>query len=124
MKEIKFRGKSKNTDKQQLVYGWGCYRDENDRLFILQDEPVPMNPVQVVEIQQFTGIKDKNGKEVYEGDIILFQDEPKYKSTWEVKWHNFGFRLVDGIGYRLIESETYPKVSENGEIIGNIFDNK
>lgn len=71
---------------------------------------------------QLTGILDKHGREIYEGDIIKFEI-PRYKAIWEVRWVNFGFRLVDGIGYRLLESDQYPKVSEEGEIIGNIYEN-
>jgi len=51
MDKIKFRGKSKKTDNQQIIYGYGCYIDQNERKFILTDDPVPMNPVQVEEIE-------------------------------------------------------------------------
>ena len=48
---IKFRGKSKNTDHQNIVEGFGCYADRNERQFIITDDPIPMTYIQVDEIQ-------------------------------------------------------------------------
>ena len=77
---------------------------------------------------QFTGIVDRNGVEIYEGDIIQTYDSEGKPILHEVYYLESESRFATKlIGYETLneESLTQKWVNElNFEVIGNIFDNK
>lgn len=116
-REIKFRAWHKDLKKMfkigQITLEKGTWNFEpNDRDFIGMS--IPYQPSFV--LMQYTGLHDKNGKEIYEGDILKGTfygfPMPEYDYVFQIYWDEKekGFMA------------SYFEPSEC-EVIGNIYDN-
>ena len=83
------------------------------------DENIEIIPLEDLVLQQFTGLKDKNGKEIYVGDIVRYDDGDNLEvGREEVKFNSGAFSCS-------CYSEEYGFTHERRtiEVIGNIYEN-
>jgi uncharacterized phage protein (TIGR01671 family) len=115
MREIKFR--AKENLKGKWVYGGYFYDKENDLHFIIATEFFYL--VDPKTVGQYTGHKDKNGKEIYEGDILSdYETKAAYLGrTYVVRWLDDGWFVYIGKFYYRLKDAVHQKV------IGNIYEN-
>lgn len=78
-REIKF--KAQRLDNSKWCYGY--YSVIGNNHFIVDNDGLPLI-VKPETVCQFTGLLDKDGKEIFEGDIIVFGD-PKIKQEVQFK---------------------------------------
>lgn len=121
MREIKFRAWDKSCNRMfititELWFGNNDYFKELffDQSFHFKAETKTENGVEMHQatsedciLMQYTGLKDKNGKEIYEGDIVIDDDHDLYAIEYD--GYSFSENPLDHVDYC--------------EVVGNIYEN-
>jgi hypothetical protein len=76
-----------------------------------------------VKLMQSTGLVDKNGKEIFEGDILDYKGR-KALVRWHGSYASFIYRFVDELQKRNAEWNPLYLAYLKCEVIGNIYENK
>lgn len=121
---FKFRVWSKQSNsyiKEKMFYidrfgGLFKYEKSKSTVYINADSPYIMclcgdNYI----IEQCTGLKDKNGNLIYEGDIVVDEFGEKMLVCWDSEYLQFCFQQDNG---------WYVRTNSEIEVIGNIHENK
>lgn len=127
MREILFRGK--RVDNGKWITGYYFHYETCHEHFIITDMSYDMPDMEQVipeTVGEYTGLKDKNGKKIFEGDIIAIDEDSIYYHTasgpvrtYKGMW--VSFYLPDAHG-RDCYDELY-RINSEREVIGNIHDN-
>ena len=130
-REIKFRGMLRGGT---WVYG-GVVKTVQNSYCILSGEIyhielgkdtknlMQFNAVKYKTVGQYIELKDKNSREIYEGDIAEVECECGYKDKMPVEWGYNGFKLKQYISHRYPSGELEFNHTERVEVIGNIYEN-
>jgi len=156
MRQIKFRAwhieKKRWIDLNGMSTWFGTHPNKGAIYAVSEQGVLREYDHDEIEIVQYTGLKDKSGKEIYEGDIVKFHyfymtfgenmgaQESEHELTGIVKWQEYGYGLdaikgehwagytgySDNEGYsdflHLVAMSESSVHEESFEIIGNIYE--
>ena len=121
----KFRLWNRITSQLHIVDG--LYFDAREAEYVDDDNVLRFIGFKNIDLMQSTGLFDKKGKEIFEGDIVQFEDcyefsDYLYVNTGIVEWCQGGFHITnrDSVSMEdLIDGDLLDVT-----IIGNIYENK
>lgn len=121
MREILFRGKAVNLNNGSKDFVFGQYVQNRDGKFICSDtRENGKQKHQVIEktVGQYTGLTDKNGKKIFEGDIVLYTRD---EEVGQISYHESEAMFVAEFDTWFTDFDHL--YGKDLEVIGNIHDN-
>jgi len=128
-REIKFRAWLANDDlfNRMGMYGPFSFQDiENGR----DESNIRCESGAVLQepdwgkliLMQYTGLKDKNGKEIYEGDIVRYENKKlgeiiQVLESFKVKIKSIHFDMSGAEIYSTLDSKIIGNIYENGDLL-------
>jgi uncharacterized phage protein (TIGR01671 family) len=111
MRPIEFRAWFK---KSKEMFKVDCINFKSRTITLIRRQMAGMWSFEDIELMQFTGLLDKNGKKIFEGDIVHFID-----GNYQVSWCEIRY----GGGYCAISENNHRQLTAEIEVIGNIYEN-
>ena len=100
---------------------------ESGQVIVVEQEFVTSPPdyvfVDYLTIMQSTGLKDKNGQEIFEWDVVDYKGR-KAIIKWHGSYASFIYRFVDELQERASDWDPLFLACYHFEVIGNIYENK
>ncbi|HHS3270854.1 TPA: YopX family protein [Listeria monocytogenes] len=138
MREIEFRGKAIHPNSLEQIVGSWAYGGIFENKIITRNLDMDSHyhgfiseiEIDIKTIGQYTGLKDKNSKKIFEGDIVAFSEDDFHVFNSQVEYF-----LEDGYpafdikvpSTYYFDSNVFSEVSMSGlyeiEVIGNIHEN-
>lgn len=136
---IKFRAWDKDEEKMdhniglvgnRILFEYGDIESDDSSVEAISYVDIDEHNEKYFEIMQYTGLKDKNDKEIYEGDIVDYPDASRCGESYDYDCYiNRGIVEydLDSMSYHFTNRETVDMedicIKDEVEVIGNIYEN-